>query len=103
MKRIVGILGALVLGLFLLAPAATAADPSADRQGFLMSVNHDVTVPAGEHVDTLLVINGTATVAGDVGDDRHDPGHRDPDRRHRRDGRRDQQRRHARRRDRGQR
>ncbi len=67
MKRIVGILGALVLGLFLLAPATMAADPSADQQGFLMAVNHDVTVPAGEHVDTLLVINGTATVAGDVG------------------------------------
>ena len=67
MKRIVGILGALVLGLFLLVPTATAADPSADRQGFLMSVNHDVTVPAGEHVDTLFVVNGTATVAGDVG------------------------------------
>lgn len=66
MKRIVGILGALVLGLFLLAPAVTAADPAADRQSVLIAINHDVTVPPGEHVDTLLVVNGTATVAGDV-------------------------------------
>ena len=31
-------------------------------------MNGDVDLPAGQHADTILVINGTATVEGDVGD-----------------------------------
>jgi hypothetical protein len=67
MRRIIAIAGALALTLFLLVPAAQAAEPTTTRDSVLVAVHHDVSVPPGEHVDTLIVVDGTATVAGDVG------------------------------------
>ena len=32
-----------------------------------MSFNGDVDLPAGQHADVVLVVNGTATIDGDVG------------------------------------
>lgn len=63
MRRIFGIAGAMLLVLFLLVPAVLAAEPG-ERGWVLVSVNGDVTVPAGDTAETVVVINGTATIAG---------------------------------------
>lgn len=67
MKRLI-VLGASLLLLFLLAaPVALAAGPDLPHNGrVLISTEGDITVPAGEHVDTVVVVNGTATIAGEV-------------------------------------
>jgi hypothetical protein len=67
MKRLF-VAGASLLLLFLfLVPAATAANPGPTNNGrVLISTEGDITVPAGDHVDAVVVVNGTATVAGEV-------------------------------------
>ncbi len=67
MQRFMSILGAVVLGLFILTPVAVAADSPGNQQSVLVAVNHDVTIPVGEHADVVVVVNGTATISGDVG------------------------------------
>jgi hypothetical protein len=66
MRRTAAFAVALLTAFLFLVPVALAADPAADRGRFVMSVNGDVTVPAGDVADTVLVIDGTATIEGDV-------------------------------------
>jgi hypothetical protein len=56
------VLVALVLALI---PAAAAAQDGED-EGFLMRVDGNVAVPAGDTVDTVLVINGDALIEGAI-------------------------------------
>jgi hypothetical protein len=66
LKRFAAILIAVVALLLFVAPAA-AADGALQHTGrVLIATEGDLTVPAGEHADVVLVVNGTATVAGAV-------------------------------------
>lgn len=67
MRRIAGLAGGLVLALAVLVPVALAADPSLPHTGrVLVSVGGDITLPAGEHADVVVVVRGTATILGEV-------------------------------------
>lgn len=66
MKRFLAMAASVALLLTLGAPAALAAGPEPNNRSVLLSVNGVVDVAAGEHVDALVVIDGTARVSGDV-------------------------------------
>jgi hypothetical protein len=67
MKRLTLAFAAAALVLGLAAPAVLAASPGFDHTGrVLIAFNGDVTVPAGETADAVLVTGGTATIRGDV-------------------------------------
>jgi hypothetical protein len=64
-NRIIGAATGLLLALLLLVPAVAAADPALSHSGrVLISTEGDVTVPAGDHYDAVVVVNGTATING---------------------------------------
>jgi hypothetical protein len=67
MKRLL-VAGASLLLLFLfLVPTAIAVGPELPHNGrVLVSTEGDITLPAGEHADAVVVVNGTATIAGEV-------------------------------------
>lgn len=65
MRRICIIMASFVLVLGLAAPVL-AADPGDANGPVLMAFNGDITVPAGDQADVVMVTRGTATVAGDV-------------------------------------
>ena len=66
MTRILLILAAVAVLLGLAAPVALAAEPDQNNRSFVLSVDRDVDVPAGDHVDTLVVVRADATVEGSV-------------------------------------
>jgi hypothetical protein len=66
MNRILGIASAMLLVLIVLVPVAAAAEPWGDVQHILVSTQGDVSLPSGQHVDLLVVIDGAATIAGDA-------------------------------------
>jgi hypothetical protein len=64
MRRFLAPLAALLL-LLAIVPAALAADGEAIHTGrVLISAGGDITLPAGDEADALVVMNGTATVEG---------------------------------------
>jgi hypothetical protein len=66
-KRFIGAAAGLLLALALLVPAALAADPAIAHTGrVLFATDGDITVPAGDQADVVVVVNGTATIEGDV-------------------------------------
>jgi hypothetical protein len=66
MRRTVIVMATLAFLLGLGAPAVLAAEPVAGAQQLLVSVNRSVDIPAGEHVDTLVVVGADARISGDV-------------------------------------
>jgi hypothetical protein len=67
MRRIGALLGTFILAFGFLVPVALAADPALPHTGrVLISVGGDVTMPAGEHADAVIVVGGTATINGEV-------------------------------------
>jgi hypothetical protein len=66
MKRLVGIAAAVLIAFVLLVPAVFAASPLPHTGRVLVSTGGDVTLPAGEHADVVVVVNGTATIRGEV-------------------------------------
>ena len=67
MKRLLILAAMAALLVLFMVPTALAADPTVGRgDRVLMAFNGDVTVPAGEQADAVLVAGGTATVAGHV-------------------------------------
>jgi hypothetical protein len=67
MKGLFGLAVALLLAFLVQTPVVLAADPSLPHNGrVLISTNGDVTVPAGERADAVIVIRGSATIAGEV-------------------------------------
>jgi hypothetical protein len=66
MRRIVAIAVILAAALLAFAPVALAADPATSDGRVLVSVRGDVTLTAGESADTIVVVDGAATIAGDV-------------------------------------
>lgn len=66
-KSLVAVLVALVLALGI-AAVALGADETLPHTGrVLVSTEGDVTLPAGEHADVVIAINGDATIAGTAG------------------------------------
>ena len=66
MRRVVVLAAALAAALLLIAPATLAADPAAGEGRVLVSVNGDVTLPPDQTAETIVVVDGVATIAGDV-------------------------------------
>jgi hypothetical protein len=66
MRRLVVMAATLAFLLGVGAPAVLAAEPALDAGRLLVSVNRAVDIPAGEHLDTLVVVGGDARIAGDV-------------------------------------
>jgi hypothetical protein len=66
MSRILAAVAAALLVLGLVVPAALAADPAGSDRSLVLAVGHDAVVPAGDHVDTLIVIRSNARVEGSV-------------------------------------
>jgi hypothetical protein len=55
-----------LLFMLALAPVAAAADPTTANDGVLMAFDEDVTLPADQSTDLVLVIGGTATIQGEA-------------------------------------
>jgi hypothetical protein len=66
MKRFLGLFGALLIGFVLFAPGVLAAEPLPHTGRVLVSTEGDITLPAGEHADVIVVVNGVATIEGEV-------------------------------------
>ncbi len=64
MRRIASIAAALAVAFLILVPAAIAADPSPGGDQVLVAVNGDVTLPADQTADVVVVVKGTAHIAG---------------------------------------
>ncbi|HEX6869205.1 MAG TPA: hypothetical protein VF119_10395, partial [Candidatus Limnocylindrales bacterium] len=66
MTRALGILGAILLSTLILVPFAIAADATTSNGRVLIAIDGDVTVPAGESAEAVIVVSGTATILGAV-------------------------------------
>ena len=66
MRPLASIAAAMVVAFLILVPAAFAADPSPGRDQVLIAVRGDVTVPAEQTKDVVLVVDGHASIAGAV-------------------------------------
>ena len=67
MKRIAALFASLVFIAAIAAPVALAAEESLPHSGrVLMAFGGDITVPAGEQADVVIVANGDADIAGTV-------------------------------------
>ena len=64
--RPVAVLMGLILGMFLLAPLTVAAEDLPHSGRILIATQGDITLPAGEQADLVLVTNGTAHIAGEA-------------------------------------
>jgi hypothetical protein len=65
-NRIFGIASAMLLALLIIVPVAAAADPDYLDEHLVFNTAGDITLTAGQHVDLLVVNNGTATIEGDA-------------------------------------
>ena len=66
MHRILALVAAAAIMLGVAAPAALAAEPNSDTRSVVASIAHDVDIPAGDHVDLLVIVRGHADIAGSV-------------------------------------
>jgi hypothetical protein len=67
MKRLFAVAASMLLAFLVFSPVVFAADPPLPHNGrVLISTGGDVTVPAGDHADAVIVVKGTATISGEV-------------------------------------
>lgn len=66
MKRLLAFSAALLFALLVLVPAARAAEPMPHTGRVLISTQGDVTIPAGDQADVVVVVQGNVDVQGDV-------------------------------------
>ena len=67
MKRLGAVVATLAVAILLAAPSAAATDDAMRHAGnVLFAAEDDITVPAGDHVDTVIVVAGTATIEGEA-------------------------------------
>jgi hypothetical protein len=66
MRRLLGAVAAIGLCLGVLVPTAIAAPALAHTGRVLISTEGDVTVPAGDHADVVVVVEGNAEIRGEV-------------------------------------
>jgi hypothetical protein len=64
MRRIASIAAALAVAFLLVTPAVLAADPSPGHDQVLLAVRGDVTLPADQTADVIVVVQGDARLAG---------------------------------------
>ncbi len=65
MNRILGVVSACLVALFVLVPVA-AANTNKPDEHLLFSTGGDIVIPVGQHVDLLVVVHGTATIQGEA-------------------------------------
>lgn len=68
-RRAVRLLGAMLviaLGALLVAPIALAADPTESDGRVVITTGGDITIPAGDQAEVVVVVGGEARVAGVV-------------------------------------
>lgn len=67
MRRLFAVAATVAILILAFAPAALAADTvSWTGRGAIVSVDGTIDVPAGQTVDAVVVVNGTATIEGSV-------------------------------------
>ncbi len=67
MRRLFAVAATVAILILAFAPAAFAADPvNWTGRGAIISVNGTVDVPAGQALDGVVVVDGTATIEGTV-------------------------------------
>jgi hypothetical protein len=67
LRQRLAVAAAAVLVLLAAVPAVLAANPSLAHTGrVLISTDGDIAVPAGQQADVVIVVKGTATIAGTV-------------------------------------
>lgn len=67
MRRLAALFGTLIIAFGLLVPVALGADPVVPNTGrVLISIQGDVTLPADQQADTVIVVGGRATILGDT-------------------------------------
>ncbi len=67
MRRLFAAVAALAIAAILVAPGASAEDGAMIHTGrVLISTGGDFTLPAAEQADAVVVVGGTATIAGEV-------------------------------------
>jgi hypothetical protein len=64
MQRVASIAAALAVAFLLVTPVALAADPSPGGGQVLLAVRGDVTLTADQTADVIVVVQGTAHLAG---------------------------------------
>ena len=65
MRRLLAASAAIILSLGL-AATALAAEPMGHNGRVVISTEGDVTIPAGEHADVVVVVKGAAHIQGEV-------------------------------------
>jgi hypothetical protein len=65
-KRIISVTLALILALFVAAPATLAAGPWDGDEHVVLSTGGDFNLAPGQHADLLVIVGGKATIAGDA-------------------------------------
>jgi hypothetical protein len=65
MRRLIAVLAGLALAVGL-AGVALAADPFPHNGRVVITTQGDVTIPAGEHADLVVVVQGAANIEGEV-------------------------------------
>ena len=64
MRRFASVAAALAVAFLLVTPVAFAADPSPGHDQVLLAVRGDVTLPADQTADVIVVVQGDAHLAG---------------------------------------
>ncbi len=64
--RLLATVASFALASLIAAPAVLADQPPANIDSVIIAVGHDVTVAAGDTVDTVVVVRGNALVEGSV-------------------------------------
>jgi hypothetical protein len=67
MRRLIFVATSVALLLAIFAPTTLAAGPSGDQRSTLIAIDRSVDIPAGDHVDTLIVVGADTRISGDVG------------------------------------
>jgi hypothetical protein len=63
-RRLLTVAASVAILLLIFVPSALAADPATTDRGAIIAVDGSVDVPAGQHVGTIVLVNGTANVNG---------------------------------------
>jgi hypothetical protein len=66
MNRLIGIAGAILFALVLIVPVTLAASPTQRGERFVIVNGSDMTLPADQSVEVLIVSNGHARIEGDA-------------------------------------
>jgi hypothetical protein len=67
MRRLLAVAASALLVFLVFSPVVFAADEAMRHTGrVLVSTEGDFTLPAGEQADVVVVVNGTATISGEV-------------------------------------